>query len=253
MLVCSLATHQAFQWTQCWTSPCTPGVHHTVLWGGHLDWFLHWSHFPSSKYSGPDPPCLRWWISWEAAARNGAEVPVRALGGWGKSRWCSADVSVGIASIAIQQAQVWFSSLVQLRQSAYKARQLICNPPWFLPVSNFVCHPLPCCHGVPYWQKFNGVCKLQISRRCVWLHPLCSDQRQLDTAAWFKRQQSLYWLHRVQKFLLQLQFQMLDHFNPSCFERPKTHRTESLNGTMVDFYQRFLSNCSWLEFCLFHS
>lgn len=30
----------------------------------------------------------------------------------------------------------------------------------------------------------------------------------------------------------------------ALFERPKTHRTEGLNGTMVGFYQRFSSKCS---------
>lgn len=245
MLVCSLATQQAVRWTQHWVPPACQGYTHTVLWGGHLGWFLHQSHFPSSKDGSPDPSRLRQQASYGAAAGNGAEVPVRALGGRGKSRWrsCSTDVSVGIASIAIQQAQVWFSSLVQMRKTADEAWQLVCNPPWFLPVLNFISEP--CCWGAPYWQKFMWLLSFKLAGDACgsflsaqikgsWTHGLGSKQSKATTDFTGSR------------ISAPASVPDAGPLPPHLYLRPQTCRSEGLNGTMVGSYQCFLSNCSWL-------
>lgn len=107
-------------------SPACQGYTCTVFWGGRLGCFCTGAASQAvRRWPSPTRPRLVGrWARRGAGTGHGAEVPTRTLGGWGKSGWnsCSAEVSVGIASIANQHAQLWFFSLMQLRKTVYETR-----------------------------------------------------------------------------------------------------------------------------------
>lgn len=126
MLASSLVTRQDAHWIQR-RDPLhargTPALcFEEVAWAVSALELLprQWGRWPSPAW----PRLVGRWARRGAGTGHGAEVPARALGGWGKSGWnsCSAEVSVSIAGIAIQHAQVWFFSLMQLRKTAYETR-----------------------------------------------------------------------------------------------------------------------------------
>lgn len=194
----------------------------------------------TSGWSGRCPLLVGQWARWGLVTGNGEGAPMRPLGGLGQSGWnsCSAEVSVGIASVAIQHAQLWvFFSSVTEQNSVWNTEG--CLQPTLLSacVITSAASPCPAVASLlinKFYEAF-----LAISPKLA--GDVCSSRPSAQTKGWHTESvphtEKPPLTSQGPRFLLQLQLQTPDHVHPLLLY---LNRTEGLNGTMVASTKAFI-------------